>query len=425
MHEKINGCRICGCTHLVEILHLGDQALTGVFPKTKTQDVPIGPLQLVKCADGCGLVQLNHSFPADQMYGDNYGYRSGLNASMVKHLQGRVTAARDYVALSPNDIVLDIGSNDSTTLQAYGNGGFRLVGMDPSGHKFRHYYPKHVQLIPDFFNAPAFAKHFGSEKAKIITSIAMFYDLDDPTSFMKQVYECLDDEGVWVFEQSYLPLMIERNAYDTVCHEHVSYYALRQIQWMTDRVGFKILDVELNDINGGSFCVTVAKNSSSHTPNSVEIQCILDREDAVGYNDWEVYDRFRERVFQHRDDLKSLLRQLNAAGKDVCGYGASTKGNVVLQFCDVTTKQLRGIAEVNEEKFGAYTPANYIPIASESDIKAGNPDYMIVLPWHFRENILKREQGYLASGGNLIFPLPELEIVYGVASLQTTGRAAA
>jgi hypothetical protein len=425
MHEKMDGCRICGCTNLVEILHLGDQALTGVFPKSKSQEVPIGPLQLVKCADGCGLVQLNHSFPADQMYGDNYGYRSGLNASMVKHLQGRVSAARSRVQLEKNDIVLDIGSNDSTTLRAYGDEGFRLIGMDPSGLKFQEYYPSYVHLIPDFFNAEAFTKHFGSEKAKIISSIAMFYDLDDPTDFMKQVYECLAPEGIWVFEQSYLPLMVERNAYDTVCHEHVSYYALKQIQWMTDRVGFKILDVELNDINGGSFCVTVAKKDSKHVADSDRVQELLAREEAEGYNSWAVYDRFRERVFHHRDALKSLLRQLKASGKDVCGYGASTKGNVVLQFCDVTTKQLRGIAEVNEEKFGAYTPHNYIPIASESEIKAGNPDYMIVLPWHFRDNILKREQSYLASGGNLIFPLPELEIVYGTAAQQTTGRVAA
>lgn len=425
MHEKTKGCRICGCTNLVEILHLGEQALTGVFPKSKTQEVPVGPLQLVKCADGCGLVQLNHSFPADQMYGDNYGYRSGLNASMVKHLQSRVAAARARVELKAGDIVLDIGSNDGTTLKAYGDQGLKLIGMDPSGLKFQEYYPDFVNLIPDFFNAEAFSKRFGLEKAKIVSSIAMFYDLDDPTSFMEQVHQCLDAEGIWVFEQSYLPLMIERNAYDTVCHEHVSYYGLRQIKWMADRVGFKILDVELNDINGGSFCVTVAKSESKHQANDRVVQELLDREEADGYNSWEVYDAFRERVFQHRDALKSLLWHLKASGKDICGYGASTKGNVVLQFCNVTTKQMRGIAEVNQEKFGSYTPSNYIPISSEADIKAGNPDYMVVLPWHFRENILKREQGYLASGGNLIFPLPELEIVYGSAAQNTTRRIAA
>ena len=421
MHKKIDQCRICGSSELVEILNLGEQALTGVFPKSLTQEVPLGPLELVKCTAGCGLVQLNHSFPAEQMYGDNYGYRSGLNASMVKHLQGRVQAARSRVSLVSGDIVLDIGSNDGTTLSSYGDHGYQLIGMDPSGLKFKQYYPAHVSLIPDFFNAAAFKNHFGDRKAKIVTSIAMFYDLDDPTEFMRQVYDCLDDNGIWVFEQSYLPLMIERNAYDTVCHEHVSYYGLKQIQWMTDRVGFKILDVELNDVNGGSFCVTVAKTNSKHIANTKAINALLEKEHHEGYDELEIYDQFRQRVFAHRDALKQLIYKLKLSGKDIVGYGASTKGNVVLQFCDITTKQLRGIAEVNQEKFGAFTPHNYIPIASEADIKAGNPDYMIVLPWHFRENILKREQAYLAAGGNLIFPLPELEIVYG----KSAGRVAA
>ncbi len=413
MHKKIDRCRICGSQELVEILNLGEQALTGVFPKSRKQYVPIGPLELVKCADGCGLVQLQHSYSADQMYGDNYGYRSGLNNSMVQHLHRRVEVAKSWVELSSGDIVLDIGSNDSTTLRAYGDHGYRLIGIDPSGSKFREYYPDYAILVPDFFNRATFKNQFGEDKAKIVTSIAMFYDLDDPTEFMRDVYDCLDQEGIWIFEQSYLPLMIERNAYDTVCHEHVSYYALKQIKWMADQVGFKILDVELNDINGGSFCVTVAKSTSKYVANTSKVEGLLQREEDEGYNGWEVYNDFRDRVFMHRDELKSLLRKLNAAGSTVCGYGASTKGNVVLQFCDITSNELVGIAEVNQEKYGSYTPFNYIPIASESDIKDRKPDYMMVLPWHFRDNILKREKAYLASGGNLIFPLPHLEIVYG------------
>lgn len=416
MHKKVDQCRICGSQELVQILNLGEQALTGVFPKSVTQHVPIGPLELVKCGDGCGLVQLHHSYSADEMYGDNYGYRSGLNNSMVKHLHRRVEEARSRVELNAGDIVLDIGSNDCTTLRAYGDNGYKLLGIDPSGSKFQEYYPEYATLVPDFFNKETFQSQCGNEKAKIVTSIAMFYDLEDPTEFMRDVYSCLDNEGIWIFEQSYLPLMVERNAYDTVCHEHVSYYGLKQIKWMTDRVGFKILDVELNDINGGSFCVTVAKSGSKHVANTSRVEELLQQEHDDGYNGWEVYNEFRDRVFEHRDDLKSLLRKLNAAGNHVCGYGASTKGNVVLQFCDITTKEIAGIAEVNQEKYGAFTPYNYIPIASEADIKAEYPDYMMVLPWHFRDNILKREQAYLAAGGNLIFPLPELEVVYGNAA---------
>lgn len=416
MHPEINCCRICGSKELVDLLDLGDQALTGVFPKSTDQDVSVGPLQLVKCGDGCGLVQLKHSYSPDDMYGDNYGYRSGLNASMVKHLRNRVAEAREWVSLKAGDIVLDIGSNDSTTLQSYGNNGFRLLGIDPSASKFSQYYPEYIDLVPDFFNRKNFQKVFGEEKAKIVTSIAMFYDLEDPTQFMRDVYDCLDDNGIWVFEQSYLPLMIERNAYDTICHEHVSYYAMRQIQWMADRVGFTILDVELNDINGGSFCCTVAKRGSSHVAKCARVRKLLEQEELDGYNELAVYEEFRERVFDSRDEFRSLLARLNASGQRVYGYGASTKGNVVLQFCGVNNKQMRGIAEVNQDKYGAFTPHNLIPIASEEDVKSAGVDYFVVLPWHFRSNILEREKDYLASGGNLIFPLPHLEVVSGKAA---------
>lgn len=411
MHTQIEHCRICRSTELEEILDLGEQALTGVFPRSTRQQVPIGPLQLVKCRNGCGLVQLKHTYAPEEMYGDNYGYRSGLNKSMVQHLRRRVDVAKSIAQPAAGDIILDIGSNDSTTLQAYGEHGYRLLGIDPSAKKFASYYPKHIQLLPDFFNRENFQKVFKDEKAKIVTSIAMFYDLDDPTEFMRDIRDCLSDDGIWVFEQSYLPLMIERNAYDTICHEHVSYYALKQIKWMTDRVGFKILDVELNDINGGSFCVTVAKSESSHVCSDSVVQQLLSDEQHGGYNDTAVYAEFRRRVIRHRDEFRSLLRRLNASGKRVYGYGASTKGNVVLQYCGVTREMMPGIAEVNQDKFGAYTPHNYIPIASEREIKDAGADYLVVLPWHFRENILEREAAYLASGGNLIFPLPQLEIV--------------
>ena len=413
MHNQIEKCRICDNHNLEQILHLGDQALTGVFPKTLQQHVPRGPLELVKCVGGCGLVQLRHSFPPDQMYGDNYGYRSGLNASMVRHLHNLVQATRQRVSLKRGDIVLDIGSNDSTTLQAYGNSGLRLLGVDPSGNKFKQHYPIWIDMIPDFFSAGIFRRQFGDERAQIITSIAMFYDLEDPMSFMGEVHACLADDGIWIFEQSYLPMMMERNAYDTICHEHCSYYALRQIQWMAERVGFKILDVELNDSNGGSFCVTAAKTSSSHVANDARLQEILAQEEHKGYNGLDVYEKFRKRVFRHRDEFRHLLRRLVSDGKQVYGYGASTKGNVILQFCDVTREQILGIAEVNQDKFGAFTPHTRIPIASEADIKAASPDYLVVFPWHFRENILEREQSYLNAGGQLIFPLPELEIVNG------------
>lgn len=416
--REITTCRICGSTHLDSILDLGNQALTGVFPRGDTP-VPAGPIELVKCvesAGGCGLVQLRHSYAPGLIYGTNYGYRSGLNASMVAHLQKRVRLALERARPQPGDLILDIGSNDGTTLSAYPKSDLTLVGMDPSGRKFAHYYPEHVRLIPDFFSGAAFAKACPGRKAKIVTSFAMFYDLDQPQDFMAEVHDILADDGIWVLEQSYCPAMLRALAYDTICHEHVSYYALRQIKWMADRVGFKVVEVEQNDINGGSFCVTLAKKSAAIVASSARddtVAELLAEEERLGFGTLEPFLEFRNRVFRHRADLQRFVRGARRRGKSVYGYGASTKGNVLLQFCGFTADDIPAIAEVNEDKFGASTPGTKIPILSEREVHALAPDCLLVLPWHFRENLIDREAAFLARGGQLVFPLPQIQTVAG------------
>jgi NDP-4-keto-2,6-dideoxyhexose 3-C-methyltransferase len=414
LYTSIQSCRICGNPRLLPILDLGEQALTGVFPRTAGEHVERGPLELVKCdelAGGCGLVQLRHSFTPEKMYGENYGYRSGLNASMVEHLRRRVGAVLPLAQPGRGDLILDIGSNDGTTLRAYPEAGYQLVGIDPTGHKFARYYPAHVSLIPDFFSAATFEKAFPGRKAKIVTSIAMFYDLEKPQGFMADVHRILADDGLWVFEQSYCPAMLAVNAYDTICHEHVSYYSLRQIKWMTDRCGFKIVDVELNDSNGGSFCVTVAKSGSRHPAAEQRVEALLREEERQGLGGTVPFEAFRQRVLAHRDHLKRVLADLRRRGQKVYGYGASTKGNVVLQYCGFTAADLPAIAEVNEDKFGAFTPGSCIPIRSEKEVRDQGPDYLLILPWHFRQPIVRREADYLARGGKLLFPLPSIEVV--------------
>lgn len=409
MYKKIEKCRICGNTHLVCVLDLGEQMLTGVFPREKGAKVTTGPLRLVKCTgEGvCGLLQLEHSYDLGEMYGENYGYRSGLNASMVAHLNGKVKRILGLVELSEVDLVIDIGSNDSTTLQAYPPSGLVLVGVDPTGIKFRDYYPPHIQLIPDFFSSALVKERFPGQKAKVVTSFSMFYDLEDPMGFMRQVYDVLADDGVWVFEQSYMPTMLDTNSYDTVCHEHLEFYALRQIKWMADRVGFKILDVEFNHINGGSFSVTVSK---SHGCVDVvpAVQKILDDERARGLDTLSPYRAFAERVVQTRRDLLRFIEVARAEGKSVAVLGASTKGNVLLQYCGITTKEVEFVGEVNPEKFGCYTPGTWLPIIAEQELLAKKPDYMIVLPWHFKKFFVANKK---FTNTNLVFPLPALEIV--------------
>ncbi len=408
--KKIDKCRICGSTDLVCVLDLGEQALTGVFPRSRDQDVTVGPVRLVKCdaQTGCGLLQLEHTYDLAEMYGDNYGYRSGLNASMVRHLEAKVQRIVGRVSLQPGDLVLDIGSNDATTLRAYPQGlGLRRVGMDPSAGKFRDYYPEDVTLIEDFFSGQSLRERFPDAKPRVVTSFAMFYDLEAPMEFMQEVHEILADGGIWVFEQSYMPTMLEANAYDTVCQEHLEFYAMAQIQWMAERVGFRIVDVEFNDINGGSFSVTVQKSDS---PGEIApaVTEILEHERELGLGTLAPYEAFAGRVDDSRQALLTFLAQAKSEGKKVAALGASTKGNVVLQFCGITEQDVFAVGEVNDDKFGAYTPGTLLPIVSEQDLLEQQPDYLLVLPWHFRTFFVSNPS---LDGVTLLFPLPELEVV--------------
>ena len=240
----------------------------------------------------------------------------------------------------------------------------------------------------------------------------MFYDLESPVSFAQQIESVLADDGVWHFEQSYMPSMLRTNSYDTICHEHLEYYSLAAVKLILEKANLKIVDVVMNSVNGGSFAVTATKLSNkSIKPNQAVINWLLEQEDLMGLNTPRPYRDFEERVFRHRDDLVRLIRALNADGKKVLGYGASTKGNVLLQFCGFTDKDIVAIAEVNPEKYGCVTPGTHIPIISEEEAKAMKPDYFLVLPWHFKDGIVRREKDYLSQGGKMIFPFPEIEII--------------
>lgn len=409
MYKKVEKCRICGNHNLVGILDLGKQMLTGVFPKSKDDEVTVGPLKLVKCYgdNACGLVQMEHSYDLGEMYGDNYGYRSGLNASMVAHLKAKVKRILSKNQLKPGDLVIDIGSNDSTTLQAYPAIDLNLVGIDPTGKKFKSFYPSHIKLIPDFFSSNLVKHNFPNQKAKVVTSFSMFYDLEAPLDFMREVHEILDDDGIWVFEQSYMPTMLETNSYDTVCHEHLEFYALKQIQWMANNIGFKIIDVEFNDINGGSFSITVKKANGDQSIIP-EIQKILNAETEMGLDTLRPFAEFEERVKQTRNNLLKFISDVKRSGKTIAALGASTKGNVLLQYCGITTNEISCVGEVNVEKFGCFTPGSWLPIISEDDLLSQNHDYLIVLPWHFKSFFVGQAKFKTTT---LVFPLPTLELV--------------
>jgi len=409
-YTQVDRCRASGSRNLVLVLNLGHQQLTGVFPRDASQPVTTGPLELVWCPDS-GLLQLHHSYDPAEMYGENYGYRSGLNQSMVNHLTDKVRYLQRLAPLRAGDVVLDIGSNDATTLKAYDAQDIVRVGIDPTGAKFREHYTDDIRLVPDFFSADAY-RSVSKSPARIVTSIAMFYDLDDPVGFVRQIESILAGDGVWHLEQSYMPSMLRMNSYDTICHEHLEYYSLGALARILAQANMEVIDVAMNAVNGGSFAVTAARRGAKRVKrNDAVIDWLLAQEDRMGLGTPKPYRDFEERVYRHREDLVRLIRALRADGKTILGYGASTKGNVLLQFCGFGTDDIAAIAEVNVDKFGCVTPGTHIPIVSEADARAMRPDYFLVLPWHFKDGILRREKEYLSGGGKMIFPFPEIEIV--------------
>ena len=410
MYKEISKCRISHSNNLVEVLSLGDQYLSGVFPKTANEKLSHGPLDLVWCPDS-GLLQLKQSYSLEEMYGNNYGYRSGLNQSMVDHLTHKAKYLEKLCNLSSNDLVVDIGSNDATFLKAIPLKNITRVGIDPSGRKFKEFYSDSIDLITEFFPSEKFNEIYKGKKAKLVTSLSMFYDLEDPLGFIESISELLTDDGVWHFEQSYLPSMLRTGSYDTICHEHLEYYSVGVVKKMLADSGLIIIDIQFNDINGGSFAVTAAKKTTSLKSNQVVIDWLLRQEEKMGLDTIKPYKDFEYGVHDHKKNLRDIVCSLNADGKKIIGYGASTKGNILLQFCGLTEKEIPYIAEVNQDKFGCFTPGTNIPIISEEEARKMEPDYFFVLPWHFKSGILQREREFISNGGKFLVPLPEIQII--------------
>jgi len=402
---KIKSCRSCKSKKLVKLYSLGNQYFTGIFPSNRHSKIPRGNLGMLIC-NNCKLLQLDENFDSNEMYGDNYGYMSSLNKSMISHLYLKALNLKKKYNLKSKNSILDIGSNDGTFL-AFFNKNFNLFGCDPTIKKFGKFYRKDITKIQNFFSSNLFK----NIKFDLITSISMFYDLPDPLKFAKEINSILKKNGVWHIELSYMPMMIKNRSYDTICHEHLEYYSLKSLKYLLTKAGLKITNLSFNQINGGSIEVDVVKKSSKYKECKDLINWVLESEHVNQYNEIKKHKSFYNECLNHKKLLKKLLVTLKKQNKKVVGYGASTKGNVLLQFCGINSKIINNIAEVNKYKFNRYTPGSKIKIVSEKSVKLKKPDYMLVLPWHFKDYIVKRERDFLKKGGKLIFPLPEIEIV--------------
>lgn len=401
---KINKkCRVCKSKNLKQVINLGNQALTGVFVEDG-KSVEKFNMSLSMCLD-CGLTQINEVYDLSLLYGDGYGYESSLNSSMIEHLRVKAEKIKETLFFEPGDIIIDIGSNDATSLTFFDE-SINRIGVDYTGKKFQSKYDEiNAKLVPDFFPSPQLDEVMNGQKAKFISSYSCFYDLPDPVFFAKEVANNLSKDGLWCLEQSYMPLMIKTNSFDTICHEHIEYYRLTDIKNICDKAGLEIKEIEFNDVNGGSFSVTVGHLNSVHMQSDEAKKVLLD-ESKVNWLDEFVL--FNNRIDVLRSKTKDLLKDLKAKGKRVVGIGASTKGNVLLQYYDLTSNELECIGEVNSNKFGCKTPGTDIPIVNEKELLDSKPDYLFILPWHFKNFFLNNDA---FREFPLIMPLPELTII--------------
>jgi hypothetical protein len=403
-------CRICNSRDREEILNFGDMALTGVFAQIGA-DVPEAPLCLIRCL-ACGLVQLAHTYESSSLYGETYGYESHLNNGMALHLKRRAKILESkYLSQLPKPIIVDIASNDGTLLSGYENQDSQLIGIDPLISVVSDYYPAGAVKIPHFFSASAYSER-NLGKANLVTSMAVLYDLESPATFASDIYEILDEGGIWHFEQSYLPTMIKTLSYDTICHEHLLYLSLHDIQRIAQESGFQLLDASLNSANGGSISVTAIK-SNSQIKSSPFVEFLLQKEISEGLEDGSMIRDFATQAKEHKVQLTELIQNYREAGFLINGLGASTKGNVLLQWLGLDSTVISSIGDVNSRKYGKQTPGTGIPIVPEEIIlqEANAKSLTLVLPWHFREGIIGKSTSLLEHGGSLLFPLPQIEVI--------------
>lgn len=411
-----NTCRVCGSFALTKVISLGEQHLQGSFVKPGKEIPPNRKilLSLVRCdpmrdEKACGLLQMEYTVPPQVLY-SAYWYRSGTNETMRNHLRGIAEDAMGIIKKTTAR-VLDIGCNDGTLFKYYPS-EYEKIGVDPSD--VAQEIDGDITVVQDIFPSEELISRLNGKKIDIITSIAMFYDLEDPIAFVKGIKNILSSEGIWIFEMSYMPTMLKMNSYDTICHEHLEYYSLAVIEHILKMADMKVFNVVHNDINGGSLrCYATHSQNYLYKNDKYQqnLSVLRQEEFDLELDTDKPYKNFQDHINVHKEELSALLKKLKKEGKKIHIYGASTKGNTILQWCDIDNRIIDVAAERNPDKYGAHTLGTDIPIVSESESREMNPDYYLVLPWHFKTEFIEREKMTLEKGVGLIFPLPTVEII--------------
>jgi hypothetical protein len=407
IYSKIKSCRISNDQQLIAIGKLGPLTLTGSFLPSVKSKIPITPVNIVFSKKSL-LLQLAHNYKLSRLFGNNYGYRSGLNKTMVKHLKKKAKKLSNFLKLKKNDFILDIGSNDGTFLNSF-NKNINKFGSDPTAKKYKEFYDKNISIIPDLF--PNNKILTVKKKFKLISSIAMFYDLMDPIKFCHEVANLLHSEGIFHVELAYLPDIINKNLYDTFCQEHLTYYSYLSFSYLVDQTPFKIINYERNLINGGSINFNLAFKNSKHKINIIELKKLNDYETRKKIHLVATYKNFFRKIKKDAQKLNLELKDIKAKNKRIYGFGASTKGNVILQMAKINHKLVEGIYDVNSFKFNKYTPGSKILIKDEKEIYKDRPDYLLLLIWHFSDTIKMKIKKFNLKKMKCIIPFPKFKIL--------------
>ncbi len=406
---KIKNCRICSSKSFFDLFSLGKLSFTGKFPKNLRNSIPKDFVSLVMCKK-CKLVQLDRNFNPNYLYSQDYGYRTGINSTMTKHVKLVVKEATRLSKLDKEDHVLDIASNDGTLLNFYDK-KFVTVGIDPLIKKYKNLYKKINFKVSNFFSFNILKKQKLNFKFKVITALSMFYDLKKPNVFVGDIKKILHKDGIFILEHADLLSLFKYTLFDTICHEHLEYYSSKIIIDLMKKNKMRVFDIKNNDINGGSSRYFICHNNAKFKINKKKINKILKEEKKFKLEDKNSYHKFYKKINFIKNKTNKLIDNLVDKNKTIHGYGASTKGNVFLQYLGISSKKIPFIAERNPLKFNKFTPGNYIKIISEKKSRHLKPDYYLVLPWHFKKEILRRETKIRKAGTKFIFPLPVLKVI--------------
>lgn len=412
MNIEIKKCRSCGSEELAPIISLGNQYVTNFVDKNNDGQVRC-PLDLILC-ENCKLVQLKHNAPPESMWNEQYWYKSGISSTIKEDLKDIVETSVKIAGPKEGELVIDIGCNDGTLLGFYPNKSLKLVGFEPSKNVAKDAKEKGFHIINNFFNYEDYKKEFGNKKAKIITAISMFYDLENPNKFMEDIVSCLDKDGLLVIQQNYLLTMLTNNAFDNICHEHREYYSLLSLNNLLEKYNLEVFDIIQNGINGGSIRTYIKFKGNNKIKSSEgskkRLELVKMKEKEMSLDTLKPYLEFASRINKIKKDLLNFLREEKEKGKKICVYGASTRGNVILQYFNLDEKLIACAADKNPDKWGKKTVGSLIPIVSPEELRKINPDYILVMVWHFFEEIKKQEKVYFENGGKFIVPLPNFKV---------------